>query len=135
LSLKKADPNLREAWGQHWQYGRWALATSVLLWTPSNIYLPMLGAFGGMASAGELKALTNLALPVGQTATALSLLFQSHASHVLEKRGAQGLEGFSWKVTTLYAGGAAAYWIVVTVFRQEMVSVLYGGNSGGSTSL
>jgi len=135
LSPGKADPGLGQIWRRHWDYGRWALATSVLLWIPSNIYLPLLSAFGGMASAGEMKALTNLALPVGQTATALSLLFQTLASRMYHEHGAGRVKAFSGQVTLLYVGGAAVYWALAVAFRQQAVHLLYGGNYAGLAGL
>jgi len=128
FGLRNASPGLRETWQQHWNYGRWALATSALLWMPTNVYFPVLSAFSGMAAAGELKALINLALPIGHTATALSMLFQTYASRVHHEHGERRLKSFSAKVTLLYAVGAAAYWSLLVLFREQVVHFLYGGN-------
>src|SRR6266446_4262703 len=59
-------PKAREAWCKHWEYGRWALAVSVVTWIPYYMYYPLVSAFGGMAQAGRLRALMNLALPMEQ---------------------------------------------------------------------
>ena len=135
LQLRKAAPSLRETWQQHWGYGRWALAASVLLWIPSNIYFPVLSSFSGMGHAGELKALVNLALPIAHTATALSMLFQPYASRVHHERGAARLQAFTRKVSWLYAGGAAIYWSLLVLFRHQAVHFLYGGNYEGLAQL
>ncbi len=128
LRLRTASPGLRETWQQHWNYGRWALATSALLWIPSNIYFPVLSTFSGLARAGELKALINLTLPIANVATALSLLFQTYASRIHHTHGAGRLRIFAGKVTLLYAAGGMIYWILLVVFRQQVVHFLYGGN-------
>lgn len=126
--LKHLSPSLKESWGEHWNYGRWALAASALLWIPSNFYYPVLSGFHGMASAGELKALLNLALPIGHTATALSLLFQPYASRMNHEHGSGRLRSFTGKISLLYAGGGVAYWCLLVVFRTQIVHLMYGGN-------
>jgi O-antigen/teichoic acid export membrane protein len=126
--LKSLSPSLRESWGQHWGYGRWALATSVLLWFPSNLFFPLLSALFGMASAGDLKALVNLSLPIANTASALSLLFQPHASRINHQQGAARLRSFSWSILVLYGGGGVAYWSLLVMFPAQVMRFLYGGN-------
>ena len=128
LRLRNASPSLQETWQQHWSYGRWALATSALLWMPSNIYFPVISSFSGLARAGELKALINLTLPIANVATALSLLFQTYASRIHHQHGAGRLRTFAGKVTLLYASGGIIYWILLVAFREQVVHFLYGGN-------
>jgi O-antigen/teichoic acid export membrane protein len=128
LRLKNLSPSLRESWGQHWIYGRWSLATAALLWLPSNFYFPVVSASAGMAGAGELKALLNLALPIGNTAAALSLLFQPYASRLNHQHGSSRLGSFAGRVSLLYAGCGLAYWSLLVIFRAQIVHFLYGGN-------
>src|ERR1700677_1086710 len=82
-----AKPNLRATWGKHWEYGRWALATCVVGWIPNYVYIPLVSSFSGMATAGELRALMNLAAPVLQTYAALSMLFLPYAARVENRNG------------------------------------------------
>ncbi|MGH9704406.1 MAG: hypothetical protein ACRD4K_13610 [Candidatus Acidiferrales bacterium] len=133
--LKKLMPSLGESWGEHWNYGRWSLATAALLWLPSNFYYPVVSASAGMAGAGELKALLNLALPIGHTATALSLLFQPYASRVNHQHGSGTLRKFTGKISLLYAGGGFAYWFLIVIFRAPIVHFLYGGHYQNLVSL
>ena len=42
---------------------------------------------GGMAQAGQLRALTNLSLPLEQSYTALSILFLPYAARVCREKG------------------------------------------------
>ncbi len=128
LQLMQLSPSLRESWSEHWAYGRWSLATAALLWLPSNFYFPVVSASAGMAGAGELKALLNLALPIGHTATALSLLFQPYASRINHQHGSGPLKTFTGKVSMLYAGGGLAYWSLLVIFRAPIVHFLYGGH-------
>jgi O-antigen/teichoic acid export membrane protein len=125
--LGRNDLSLRETSRQHWNYGRWALASAVAMWIPTNIYYVLLGSSAGMAHAGELRALMNLTLPVGQTATALSLLFIPYASRARVDRGPQSLRKISMAITVLFGLGAIAYWVVVVAFRGPVLHLFYGG--------
>jgi O-antigen/teichoic acid export membrane protein len=80
-----------------------------------------------MAHAGELRALMNLTLPVGQTATALSLLFVPYASRARAERGPQSLRKISLGITALFGLGAIVYWAAVVTFRGSVLHLFYGG--------
>jgi O-antigen/teichoic acid export membrane protein len=134
-AFSQSMPTLREAWGEHWVYGRWALLSSFAMWLPSNIYFLLLDSFFGLSQTGELRALVNLALPAGQTATALTLLFQTHASYVHHEHGAAGVKKLTAKITQLYVAGAIVYWAVMVPLRHQTVHLLYGGRYAGVASL
>jgi O-antigen/teichoic acid export membrane protein len=125
--LRRNELSLRETSRQHWVYGRWALASAIAMWIPTNIYYVLLGSSAGMAHAGEMRALMNLTLPVGQTATALSLLFVPYASRVRAESGPESLRKISFGITALFATGAIAYWATVVVFRGSVLHLFYGG--------
>jgi len=80
LEPASSEPRLGEIWRKHWEYGSWALATCVVGWIPNYVYIPLVSTFSGMAAAGELRALMNLAAPVLQTYAALSMLFLPYAA-------------------------------------------------------
>src|SRR5437899_3574349 len=44
----------------HWRYGRWASATSVLMWIPLNFFFVVLSLFVSFEASATLKALSNL---------------------------------------------------------------------------
>ena len=130
LPADKGTPSLNNIWKRHWCYGRGALGSSVATWIPTNIFFPIISAFSGIASAGELKALLNLALPVGHTATALSLLLQSYAARIHHKDGAAGIRNLTRHITQFLAAGALLYWAALILFGPEVVRLLYVGNYG-----
>lgn len=117
---------LATAWRQHWIYGRWALAAAFATWVPFNIYFIFLTGFGGMSATGHLRALINFALPVGQTATALSLLFQPFTARILDDEGIGGMRRITTRITQLYFLGAALYWGSIILARHQLVHLLYG---------
>src|SRR4029077_12371754 len=49
LKPAKTDNTLGDVWRQHWNYGRWAIGSSLAVWIPGNIYFILLGSFSGMA--------------------------------------------------------------------------------------
>jgi len=135
LPEDQATPSLKSIWKRHWRYGRWALASSVATWVPTNVCFLIVSALCGIASAGELKALLNLALPVGHTATALSLLVQSYAARINRQQGAAGIRSLTRQITGLLTAGAFLYWGGLVLFGSQVVRLLYAGNYGGIAAL
>ena len=127
LKLRPGCPRLRDVVRQHWVYGRWALAGSVLITLSGSIYYPLLGEFRGLAETGALKALLNFSSPIGQLFVAFTLLLLPYAARKYHDQGAASLERLVWKFTWLYCGVAAAYWLFFLIFWQSIVRVLYAG--------
>jgi O-antigen/teichoic acid export membrane protein len=121
-------PDLRQTWSKHWKYGRWALGSSIVGWIPTYLYFSVVSIFGGIAHAGELRALMNLAGPVLQTYAALSMLFLPYASRVQSKEGNAGTYALTWRLTALFTVGAIVYWAFVIPFRAPIFKLLYAGN-------
>ena len=120
-------PTARQAWRKHWEYGRWALAVSVVTWIPYYMYYPLVSAFGGMAQAGQLRALMNLALPLEQSYTALSILFLPYAARVCREKGVSSSGPLVRRITLLFVVGAVVYWSVIIPMKGVVFHVLYGG--------
>lgn len=120
-------PTFAEACQRHWQYGRWALASSFVAWIPAYIFLPLLTAFAGMAKSGELKALANFIAPLDQTLAALSLLFLPHAARVRAEQSHQDVRSLTRNLLVLSIAGSAIYWLIVINLRAPIFSLLYSG--------
>jgi O-antigen/teichoic acid export membrane protein len=120
-------PTAGQAWRKHWEYGRWALAVSVVTWIPYYMYYPLVSAFSGMAQAGQLRALMNLSLPMEQSYTALSILFLPYAARVCREKGIASSGPLVRRITLLFVVGAVAYWAVLIPFKSYVFHVLYGG--------
>ena len=58
---------IRAVAADHWRYGKWVAAAAGPGWVTDNIYFLVLPAWVGLAEAGALKALLNLAMPALQT--------------------------------------------------------------------
>lgn len=120
-------PTAAQAWKKHWEYGRWALAVSVVTWIPYYMYYPLVSAFHGMAAAGQLRALMNLSLPMEQTYTALSILFLPYAARQCREKGIAASGPLVRNITLLFVGGGIAYWAVLLPFKNVAFHLLYGG--------
>jgi O-antigen/teichoic acid export membrane protein len=97
------------------------------MWIPFNVFYPLLSSFGGMAQAGELKALMNFAAPVLQTYGALSPLLIPYAARAHEREGCAGAATTTRRITLLYVCGAFAYWVPLLVFKGPAFRLLYSG--------
>jgi O-antigen/teichoic acid export membrane protein len=113
---------------QHWNYGRWALASSVVIWLSAAIYYPLMGSYFSLAETGAFKALMNLASPVGQVFVAFSLLSLPYASSAHHDRGAAASGRLAHQLTAFYAGGTALYWVALFLVRGPLVQHLYAGH-------
>jgi O-antigen/teichoic acid export membrane protein len=120
-------PTTAQAWHKHWEYGRWALAVSVVTWIPYYMYYPLVSFFGGMAQAGQLRALMNLSLPMEQSYTALSILFLPYAARVCREKGVSSSGPLVRNITLLFVVGAAAYWALLIPFKGVVFHLLYHG--------
>ena len=120
MSLKLTSPTLREVSSKHWVYGRWALSATVAAWISGNIYYILLSTIRGLADTGSLKALLNVASPVGQVFAALFMLILPYAARTYQQNGVSGVERLSWRLTPLYSCSAVAYWVVFFLFKHPI---------------
>ncbi|HEX3822709.1 MAG TPA: hypothetical protein VHW45_20425 [Candidatus Sulfotelmatobacter sp.] len=120
-------PTAAQAWHKHWEYGRWALAVSVVTWIPYYMYYPLVSFFSGMAAAGQLKALMNFSLPLEQSYTALSILFLPYAARVCREKGISSSGPLVRRITLLFVTGAVVYWGLLIPFKGVAFHLLYGG--------
>ena len=119
---------LREVSRQHWRYGCWALVSGLFIWIPWNIFYSLVAHFSGLAEAGTLRALLNLALPITSAYSPLSMLFLSHAARLGHEKGWEALKGQAWRITGVYTLGSGMYWLLICLFESQLIHFLYGGH-------
>jgi O-antigen/teichoic acid export membrane protein/thymidylate kinase len=112
---------------QHWRYGCWALVSMVFFWVPWNIFYSVVTRFSGLEGTGTLKALLNLALPITAACSAFSMLFLPHTARLGAEGGWKAAKVQSWKIASLFVLGSSAYWLVVCLFRTQLIHFLYKG--------
>ena len=120
-------PSLREVSRRHWDYGRWALAAAVFFWIPWNLCYPLVTKFWGLAETGSLRALLNLALPITQTYSALTLLFMPYTARLGQQEGWPAMKKQAVRIGGVYAVGACVYWLLLYAFSRQVVHFLYAG--------
>jgi O-antigen/teichoic acid export membrane protein len=127
LSGNGPAPQLGEAWGRQWRYGRWAFAGCIAGWLPSYIYFPLLSSFTGMAESGQLKALMNLTLPFEQMKGALVMLVLPYAARIAEQNGKAGARVLGTRLTLASIVGAVMYWAVIIPLHKPLFHLMYSG--------
>ena len=127
--------SVKEVAVRHWQYGRWALASALFVWVPWNGFYSVVAHYSGLAESGSLKALLNLAMPMTQTYAAFSLLFISQAARLGHEKGWKAVKSLAWRIAGLYTLGSSAYWILVCLFRTQLISAMYAGHYQGVAPL
>jgi O-antigen/teichoic acid export membrane protein len=130
-----AVPSAKETWRKHWRYGRWAVASAVAGWVPAYIYYPLLGGFGGMTQAADLRALMNLAQPMAQFYAALSAVFLPYAAKQRVQDPEGGLAEIARAGTLVFMLAALSYWAIVAVLRGQVFHLLYGQKYANVTGL
>jgi O-antigen/teichoic acid export membrane protein len=131
LKPQHATLKLSEVIHRHWGYGRWALGSAVAVWFSTAIYYPILGSFHGLAETGALQALGNFSSPVGQAFAAMSLLSLPYAAGIHYQQTSKETGHLAAKLALIYAGGTILYWLLIVLFRWQIVEHLYAGRYMG----
>ncbi len=108
----------------HWGYGRWALLAGALYWIPWNLPYVALPAFRGLEAAAQLRALTNLLMPVAHFNGALSQLL---VPGMVRARVQGGLGQFAKASLAIFLVFPLAYWALLAGMGRELMGWLYGG--------
>ena len=135
LDLRTSRHMWRRIGHQHWDYGRWVLASLGVSSLSGSLYYPLISGFSGLAAAGELKALLNFSLPLVQTLNALCVFLLPYASRVYRNGGLASLRSLIWKITGLFGVAAIAYWVFLILLGKIALQLLYGGRYSELTHL
>ena len=127
--LPPADDALRaEALAAHRGYGPWAAASGGLDWLTGYLPVLWLSAASGLAEAGALRALYNLALPALHVFQALgTLLVPLLVRAVAQRRGPQTVA----LLAALAFGGSLLYLGALVVGGGPLLHALYDGKFDG----
>ena len=126
LSLEQVmRDELLEIARQHWRFGRWLLASSLLYSLSTIVYVPLVAIFSGVEAAGAFRAMQNLTLPVTQVLSALSLLFLPRVSAQWASSGSVDLRGVAYKYGGSFVALAAGYSLLILILAKPIVSIIY----------
>ncbi|HZP61776.1 MAG TPA: lipopolysaccharide biosynthesis protein [Terriglobales bacterium] len=123
-------PSYKDTASQHWTYGRWALGSSVASWATAASFYFLLTSFRGLSATGTLKALLNISSPIGTAFVALSLLTLPYAAKIQAGEDSEAMLKFTGRITVLYMGGTAMYFLVITLLRGPLLHLMYGSKYG-----
>jgi O-antigen/teichoic acid export membrane protein len=124
IDLRPPTEIFRDVTKEHFRYGRWATATQILGFIPTNVYYFLLPSLATVEQSGALRALTNMFMPLIQANTALCLLLLP--AFVRTQGTANGKRLHRWSLLVL-AGGPLVYWIIMGSFAHQAINLVYGG--------
>ena len=119
--------SIREVAADHWRYGKWVAAAAGPAWVTDNIYYLVLPAWVGLAEAGALKALLNLAQPALQSISALGVLLLPILVRDRDRGGPRAMKRTMKLSLALFLLGSACYLALLWGFRFQIFHFLYGG--------
>jgi O-antigen/teichoic acid export membrane protein len=118
---------IRGVAADHWRYGKWGAAGTGPYWVTDNIYYIVLPASAGLAEAGALKALLNLALPALHSIAALGVLLLPVLVRERDSGGPHALGRTVRLALGLFLSGSTCYLALLWGFRLEIFHFLYAG--------
>ena len=119
---------LREALSRHWDYGRWTLLSHLAAWAPWNLHFLLLATALALPEIAGMRALYNTLLPPLHGMMALSAVSLPLLAEHRARRRSGSFRTMLRRLTRLYAAGSLAYLLVVLLFGQAMLRLLYGGS-------
>ena len=122
----RGDELTREAFEDHWKYGRWSVGNQALNWVPMNIYYLVLPIWGGLEAGASFRALMNLIMPMLQAIWSVSVLLLPILVHARDE-GRSRLNSQIRLALIPFLVGPAVYWLLLGLFHRPLVSWLYDG--------
>lgn len=127
------DGQTRQAvFKDHWDYGRWAVATGLLGWLPANAYYLILPLWGGLEATAGLKSLMNLILPLTHAFAALGIL---GTSALVRLRDGDGFRRLLVGGMLAFVALSLAYGLVLGLNHEAIVAWAYDGRYTEYSSL
>jgi O-antigen/teichoic acid export membrane protein len=122
-----------EIWAEHWKFGRWAAASGLLYWAQGGLFYLLLPLWNGLEATAALRALTNFVMPVLQSDSALMTLLAPELARVRGRK--DDLSKLLRWAKRLFAIEGLLCWVVVVVFRRQLIAWVYGGKYDGYADL
>jgi len=129
------DFTLSAVVSDHWSYGKWATAATVLQWMPTNFYYAVLPVWGGLEGCAALRAIMNVLMPILHTETAISILLLPAFVKTLKTAGSLGLNRFVRRALLLFVFSSVGYWGLLSIFHTHILIWLYGPQYQGHGTL
>jgi O-antigen/teichoic acid export membrane protein len=118
---------IAQAAREHWNYGKWPVASSVLSIGSSNMQTFLVAFSSGLGAAGVLRAMQNLVTPAQQIVSALAIFIVP----VLSRDIAAGRTVSANRKAAMYivivVALTCAYAVSLLCFRGPLESIIYNG--------
>ncbi len=118
---------IRAVAADHWRYGKWPAAGAGPGWVMDNVYFLALPAWVGLAEAGGLKAVLNLAQPALHTILALGALLLPILVRDRDSGGVRAMKRTIKLSCALFLLGSTCYLALLWGFRLQIFHFLYAG--------
>ena len=109
---------------EHWNFFRWAGGAGVLYFAQGLVFYLVLPLFGGLEASAALRAMTNFVMPVLQSDSALVGLIAPELARA--RRRPHDLSRTVRWGARLFALEGVLCWVLVAVFRHDLVRFVYG---------
>jgi O-antigen/teichoic acid export membrane protein len=108
----------------HWEYFRWGGPSNLLYFCQGMAFYLLLPLFRGLEATAALRAMTNFVMPVLQADSALGTLMATELARTRRD------SNHFWRIVgwakRLFAFEGLVCWVVVAVFRHDVVRFAYG---------
>ncbi len=111
----------------HWRYGRWAAATALAAWIPSNIFYLILPMRFGLESSAALRAMMIFMTPLLQSVLALAVLLIPMLVRKHMTEGPERMKRALTQVLALFIPIGALYALFLAGFGERILRLLYAG--------
>lgn len=122
---------MRDIAASHYPYSRWALASALVIWLPSNAIVVVLPLLMGLAASATLRAALNIVTPAQTVWTALGLMLLP----ALVRAGNGGDLKLLRYALGLCAVLGIVFWIALGTFGAPVLHRLYQGRYADASSL
>jgi O-antigen/teichoic acid export membrane protein len=120
--------SLADTLRNHWNYGRWIAAASVVHWLSGPAYIPLLGAASSVENSGAFRAAQNLVLPMQHALVGMGL----YLLPLLARRRARGDLNVMRTVPGLIlalGGAGLLYSALLLAFAPRLIDLFYGAGN------
>ncbi len=113
---------------RHWSYGKWPLATNLVFWGSTDVYLLLVGVFVGLDALGAFRAIQILFMPLTQVLTALGNLLQPEIAIRRVDRNEMVFLRTIKKMTIMIITLSVIYVLAMSYWGSAAVRFLYGSS-------
>lgn len=115
---------------RHWHFSKWLVASALMQWVTSNVFLVTAGAVLGVAAVGALKAAQSITNAANVLFEAIGNLAPIQAGRSLSAHGIAGLDAYISKLTRWGLIATLAIVLPTAVVPSWTLRVIYGQGFG-----